>query len=68
MTIYGAHFVDKEFGGEGIFVGYFSSEEKARKEAQKSLEGYVFEDGSCSIDDFEIYIESYELDKNYFNF
>ena len=69
MKIFEAHFVDiEEFAGEGIFVGFFSSEEKAREEAQKSLEAYVLDDGSCSVDDFEIYIESYELDKNYVEF
>lgn len=68
MKIYEARFVDIEFGEDGIFVGYFSSEEKAREETQKALETYVLEDGTCSVDDFEIEVESYELDKNYFGF
>ena len=67
MKIFDAHFVGIE-DREGIFVGYFSSEEKAREEAQKSLEAYVLDDGSCSVDNFEIYIASYELDKNYIEF
>jgi hypothetical protein len=69
MKIFEARLIDvNEFADEGIFVGYFSSEELARQEAQKALEAEVAEDGTCLVDDFEIFVEAYELDKNYFGF
>ena len=47
------------------FVGIFSSRAKAEEAGRIAIEKEVAEDGSCSIDDFEIYIQEFELDKIY---
>ena len=55
----------EEYDGYEHFVGIFSSRAKAEEAGRIAVEKEVAEDGSCSVDDFEIYVREFELDKIY---
>jgi len=66
MRVYEVVFEDVEaYEADEHFVGIFSSREKAEEAGRVAIEQYVAEDGSCSVDDFELYVREFELDKMY---
>jgi len=66
MKVYEVVFEDVEaYEADEHFVGIFSSWGKAEEAGHIAIEQYVAEDGSCSVDDFELYVREFELDKMY---
>lgn len=66
MKVYEVVFEDiNEYGEDEYFVGIFSSRDKAEKAGRVAIEQYVANDSTCLVDDFEIYIREFELDKIY---
>ena len=66
MIVYEVVFeIVDEYDLDEHFVGIFSSRAQAEEAGRIAIEREVAEDGSCSIDDFEVYIREFELDKIY---
>lgn len=67
MTVYKAMFTEDAYESEEIFVGIFSSKDKAKNAIEEALNKYIIENELDEEDkkDYLLFIKGVEVDVNY---